>query len=185
MASSDPQLVGVYETVLYASDVAAAARFYSEVLRLRVLEEPDELSAVFRLDDGGVLLVFDPGRASAPGRLVPSHGATGPGHVAFAAEAGSLEAFGRASRAGRRDRARDHVGRGWPLAVRARPRRELGRAHRRRGVADESTRRGKLVVQRKGGFATSPAHGGNRSRLRVPRATRTRLVPCLPVAGAG
>jgi len=29
MASSDPQLVGVYETVLYASDVAAAARFYS------------------------------------------------------------------------------------------------------------------------------------------------------------
>jgi catechol 2,3-dioxygenase-like lactoylglutathione lyase family enzyme len=93
MASSHPQLVGVYETVLYASDVVAAARFYSEALRLRLLEEPDELSAVFRLDDGGVLLVFDPGRASAPSRPVPSHGATGPGHVAFAAEAGSLEAF--------------------------------------------------------------------------------------------
>lgn len=93
MATSHPQLVGVYEAVLYASDVAASARFYSEVLRLRLLEEPDELSAVFRLDDGAVLLIFDPGRASAPGRPVPSHGATGPGHIAFAVEAGGLEAF--------------------------------------------------------------------------------------------
>jgi catechol 2,3-dioxygenase-like lactoylglutathione lyase family enzyme len=91
--SSDPHLVGVYETVLYASDVAAAARFYSVVLKLRPLEEPDELSAVFRLDDGGVLLLFDPVRASAPGRPVPSHGATGPGHVAFAVDAGGLDAL--------------------------------------------------------------------------------------------
>jgi catechol 2,3-dioxygenase-like lactoylglutathione lyase family enzyme len=93
MASSDPQLVDVYETVLNASDVAAVARFYSEVLKLRLLEEPDELSGVFRLDDGGVLLVFDPGRASARGRPVPSRGTTGPGHVAFAMGAGGLEAF--------------------------------------------------------------------------------------------
>jgi catechol 2,3-dioxygenase-like lactoylglutathione lyase family enzyme len=90
--SSDLQLASVYETVLYASDVAAAARFYSEVLKLRPLEE-HELSAAFRLDDGGVLLIFDPVRASAPGRPVPSHGATGPGHVAFAVGAGSLQAF--------------------------------------------------------------------------------------------
>ena len=93
MASSGPRLVGVYETVLYASDAAAAASFYSEVLGLPLLEEPDELSAVFRLDDGGVLLFFDPERASAPGRPVPSHGATGPGHVAFTVEAGGLDAF--------------------------------------------------------------------------------------------
>ncbi len=93
LASSDPQLVGVYETVVYASDVAAAARFYSEVLGLRFLEEPDEFGAVFRLDDGGVLLVFDPVRASAPNRPVPSHGATGPRHVAFSVEAGGLDAF--------------------------------------------------------------------------------------------
>jgi catechol 2,3-dioxygenase-like lactoylglutathione lyase family enzyme len=91
--SSDPQLVGVYETVLYASDVGAVARFYSEVLKLRPLEDPDELSAVFRLNDGGILLLFDPARASAPGRPVPSHGATGPGHVAFAVDAGGLDAF--------------------------------------------------------------------------------------------
>lgn len=88
-----PQPVGVYETVLYASDVAAAARFYSEVLGLPLLQKPDELSAEFRFGDDGVFLVFDPARASAPGRLVPSHGATGPGHVAFAVEADSLETF--------------------------------------------------------------------------------------------
>lgn len=96
LASSDPQLIGVYETVLYAADVAAAARFYSDVLRLRLLEEPDELSAVFRLDDDGLLLVFDPVRASAPDRPVPSHGATGPGHIAFSVEAGGLDAFAAA-----------------------------------------------------------------------------------------
>ena len=92
MASANPRLVGVYETVLYASDVAAAVAFYSGVLGLRPVEEPDELSVAFRLE-GGVLLLFDPERASAPGRPVPSHGATGPGHVAFAVEPGGLGVF--------------------------------------------------------------------------------------------
>jgi catechol 2,3-dioxygenase-like lactoylglutathione lyase family enzyme len=91
MSLPEPRLVGVYETVLYAPDVTAAATFYSEVLGLRPLEKPDELSAVFRLDDGGVLLVFDHVRASVPGRAVPSHGATGLGHVAFAVARGSLD----------------------------------------------------------------------------------------------
>ena len=71
--------------------MVAAARFYSEVLELRLLEEPTELSAAFRLDDGSVFLIFDPVRASA-GRRVPDYGATGAGHVAFAVEAGGLEA---------------------------------------------------------------------------------------------
>ncbi|MGH3091891.1 MAG: VOC family protein [Gaiellaceae bacterium] len=101
MSSSKPRLLRVYETVLYASDVAAAATFYSEVLGLGALEEPDELGAVFRLGDGGVLLIFDPGRASAPGRRVPSHGATGPGHVALAVETGAIDAFAAELRRGR------------------------------------------------------------------------------------
>ncbi|MDQ2981807.1 MAG: VOC family protein [Actinomycetota bacterium] len=88
-----PRPVRVYETVLYASDVAATAAFYSDILRLRLLEDPDELSAVFRLDDGGVLLLFDPDRSSAPGRPVPSHGATGPGHVALSVAPSSLDAI--------------------------------------------------------------------------------------------
>ena len=76
----------VYETVLYASDVAAAAAFYRDVLGLRLVEGPDELAAVFRLDDGGVLLIFDPARSGTPGRAVPSHGAEGAGHIAFSVD---------------------------------------------------------------------------------------------------
>ena len=95
---SAPRLAGVYETVLYAADVEATARFYADVLGLYLLEQPTELSAVFRLPDGGVLLIFDPARSSTPGRPVPSHGATGAGHVAFAVEFGALDAFADALR---------------------------------------------------------------------------------------
>src|SRR5437763_8422520 len=86
-------ITGVYETVLYASDVPAAAVFYAEAIGLRLVDGPDELAAAFRLDDGGVLLIFDPARASRPGRPVPSHGASGAGHVAFRVEAGDLAGF--------------------------------------------------------------------------------------------
>jgi catechol 2,3-dioxygenase-like lactoylglutathione lyase family enzyme len=76
----------VYETVLYASDLPAVLDFYVEALGLRTLEPPDEASLVFRLDDGGVLLIFDPERSEQPGRFVPPHGGHGPGHVAFAVD---------------------------------------------------------------------------------------------------
>jgi catechol 2,3-dioxygenase-like lactoylglutathione lyase family enzyme len=78
-----PAIHGIYETVLYAGDVPALVAFYSEVVGLQSIDPPDEHSAAFRVGDGGVLLVFDPERSSAPGRFVPSHGATGAGHVAF------------------------------------------------------------------------------------------------------
>src|SRR5687767_7454331 len=81
----------VYETVVYGADIAAMVRFYEGVLGLRPVEPPDELAAAFRLDDGGMLLVFDPARAATSGRRVPSHGATGAGHVAFAVPAGELD----------------------------------------------------------------------------------------------
>jgi catechol 2,3-dioxygenase-like lactoylglutathione lyase family enzyme len=90
----------VYETVLYATDVAAAARFYGDVLGLRLVDGPDELAAAFRLEDGGILLVFNPERASAPGRAVPSHGASGAGHVAFSVEQGELDACAEELRVG-------------------------------------------------------------------------------------
>jgi catechol 2,3-dioxygenase-like lactoylglutathione lyase family enzyme len=88
----------VYETVLYADDVSGAAAFYADVLGLRLVDGPDELAAGFRLDDGGVLLIFDPSRASLSGRPVPSHGTTGGGHVAFSVEGGTLEEWGQALR---------------------------------------------------------------------------------------
>jgi len=86
-----PPLARVYETVLYGGDLEALAAFYGGVLGLRLVEPMDELGAAFRLEDGAMLLLFDPSRASLPERPIPSHGATGPGHVAFAVRAGSLE----------------------------------------------------------------------------------------------
>jgi catechol 2,3-dioxygenase-like lactoylglutathione lyase family enzyme len=74
---------GVYETVLYSDDVPALVAFYGDLVGLRSIDPPDRHSAAFRLDDGGVFLVFDPTRSAARGRFVPSHGATGEGHVAF------------------------------------------------------------------------------------------------------
>jgi catechol 2,3-dioxygenase-like lactoylglutathione lyase family enzyme len=83
----------VYETVLYARDVAATAAFYSEALGLRIVDGPDELAAAFRLDDRGVLLLFDPDRSGRPGRPVPSHGSEGAGHIAFSVGEGELDAY--------------------------------------------------------------------------------------------
>ena len=88
---SEPILTGVYETVLYAEDVGTVAAFYADALGLRIVDGPDELAAALRLPSGGVLLVFDPQRAGRPGRPVPSHGATGPGHIAFAVPPGALD----------------------------------------------------------------------------------------------
>ena len=85
----------VYETVVYATDLEAARAFYRDVLGLREVEE-----AVFRLDDDGVLLLFDPTRSSQAGRMVPSHGPAGAVHVAFSVDEGELESW--------RDRLAEH-----------------------------------------------------------------------------
>jgi catechol 2,3-dioxygenase-like lactoylglutathione lyase family enzyme len=92
VARSGLRILRVYETVLYAPDPAAAAAFYRDTLGLELIEDPDELSAAFRLPDGSVLLIFDPRKSSRPGRPVPSHGAAGPGHAAFSVEPGTLDA---------------------------------------------------------------------------------------------
>ena len=83
------QVTRIFETVIYAGDLAAAERFYHEVLGLAVYSRSETVVS-FRLA-GGVLLVFNPDRASQPNRGVPSHGAQGPGHLAFAAAPASLE----------------------------------------------------------------------------------------------
>lgn len=82
------QVMRIFETVIYAADLAAAERFYTAVLGLELFSRSETVVS-FRLA-GGVLLVFDPERASQPNRGVPSHGSTGPGHLAFAAAPESL-----------------------------------------------------------------------------------------------
>ena len=88
----------VYETVLYADDVAATADFYADTLGMRRIASPDEHSAAFRTEDNGVLLIFEPSRSGAAGRFVPSHGTSGPGHVAFMVGEGELESWNGALR---------------------------------------------------------------------------------------
>ncbi len=90
---SDPP-AAILETALYAADLDAAEAFYGGVLGLARLARAGERHVFFRLA-GAVLLVFNPAETvhpPAPGALpVPPHGATGPGHVAFAATAAELD----------------------------------------------------------------------------------------------
>jgi catechol 2,3-dioxygenase-like lactoylglutathione lyase family enzyme len=72
----------VYETVVYAPDLEAATAFYAGVLGLQQVAD-----MAFRLDDDGILLLFDPAQSSRPGRPVPSHGPSGGSvHVAFSVD---------------------------------------------------------------------------------------------------
>lgn len=78
-----PAIRAVYETVLYAQDVATVARFYTDILGFKVVRDSGALSRALRLPDGAMLLIFDPRESARPGREVPSHGSLGAGHIAF------------------------------------------------------------------------------------------------------
>ena len=101
MSDEPPRILRIFETVVYAADLPAAARFYEALGLRRVAGLPDALGVSFRLPDGGVLLVFDPELAREEGRPVPPHGAAGTGHVALSVEPGTLDAAAAAlARAG-------------------------------------------------------------------------------------
>ena len=72
----------IFETVLYSDDLDKAKTFYSEVLNMDLIKESD-LFLVYRLAES-VLLVFNPQLSREEDRAVPSHGAIGEGHIAFA-----------------------------------------------------------------------------------------------------
>lgn len=85
---------GVMESCLYAADLDAAERFYQEVLGLEQIARENGRHVFFRCGNG-VVLLFNPGhtqkeRTYVGGALVPLHGATGPGHVAFRVAADAL-----------------------------------------------------------------------------------------------
>ncbi len=86
-----PSATRTYETVLYADDLEAAATFYTEGLGLKLLSR-SELMLVFRIGEN-YLLIFDPQKSAAAGRMVPAHGAVGAGHVAFVSEEADLPAW--------------------------------------------------------------------------------------------
>lgn len=84
-------LIRVLETVLYADDLAAAERFYGQVLGLPLDSRKDEAFAFFRVGEA-MLLLFRP-VASLANTAVPPHGARGPGHVCFAVAEAELAAW--------------------------------------------------------------------------------------------
>lgn len=83
----------IFESVLYADDLVAAEAFYRDVLGLEVLQRSD-LFVVFRCREE-VLLIFDPTKSAAANRSVPSHGARGSGHLAFAVREKNLDLWRR------------------------------------------------------------------------------------------
>ena len=83
----------ILETVLYAADLDAAETFYADVLGLEKITRAGNRHVFFRCGQQ-VLLVFNPAETvnpPAPGGLpVPPHGATGQGHLCFAASADEI-----------------------------------------------------------------------------------------------
>lgn len=87
---------GIFETCLYVNDLAAARRFYTEVLGAHPFQEEAGRHIFLRIGES-LLFLFNPEATAQPAAPdealpVPAHGAHGPGHVAFAVE-DDLEAW--------------------------------------------------------------------------------------------
>jgi catechol 2,3-dioxygenase-like lactoylglutathione lyase family enzyme len=91
----DPVVTRVLETALDCDNLATSAAFYTTLLGVTPMVEQERLVAI-DAGQGTVLLLFQKGAPSSvmlAGGLVPAHDAGGPGHFAFAVEAGDLSAW--------------------------------------------------------------------------------------------
>lgn len=82
----------ILETALYTDNLDKAEIFYMTVLGLPVHAKEDGRHVFFRCGDG-MLLLFNPEATSKGTAELPAHGATGPGHVAFAIEPSEIDAW--------------------------------------------------------------------------------------------
>lgn len=82
----------ILETSLYVSDLDRARSFYQRVLGLEVHSTASDRHVFFRCGQA-MLLLFNPEQTSIEGGSVPSHGARGPGHVAFRVSPDDLDAW--------------------------------------------------------------------------------------------
>lgn len=78
------------EAAIYASDLDAAEQFYHGVLGLELISRMENRGMSFRCGVT-VLLVFDPARTRISDAGVPTHGATGEGHIAFVIEDSEID----------------------------------------------------------------------------------------------
>lgn len=76
----------ILETVIYATDLEAAERFYSDVFGLELVRKLAGQFVFFRCGQQ-MLLIFNPENSILPdpANPVPRHGPKGPGHFCFAA----------------------------------------------------------------------------------------------------
>lgn len=110
-----PRIRGIFETVLYAADAEATARFYRDLLGLPISSVGD-VGLSIRMPDSNMLLIFDPQRSGQPGREVPSSGASGPGHICFRISSSDYATWKKRLRSLGVAIEHEHV---WPNAVRS------------------------------------------------------------------
>ncbi len=84
-----PKLSRIFETVLYAVDMAAAEKFYSDVLGLPLLTKEPNRSLVYTVGIDMLLIFYAPDALKKTN--LPAHGTTGPGHMAFEVEGNEYE----------------------------------------------------------------------------------------------
>lgn len=82
----------VLETCLYAENLEETASFYGQVLGMLPFARVDTRHVFFRCGQS-VLLLFNPAETMRATGSVPVHGATGPGHVAFAMAPWEIDAW--------------------------------------------------------------------------------------------
>ena len=85
---------GILESSLYCSDLDAAERFYTVVLGLERISRQCGRHVFFRCGQE-VLLLFNPGKSGKEpsyvnGIMVPMHGTSGEGHLAFRVSASEI-----------------------------------------------------------------------------------------------
>ena len=77
------EIIGVAEAVLYVSDLDRATQFYGQVLGLPLTASFNE-ARFFQTCKDSTLILFDAECIRKRKSVIPSHGATGAGHVALA-----------------------------------------------------------------------------------------------------
>ena len=86
------RLETIVETSIYSDDLDGMEAFYSGLMNLNVITREAGRHVFFSVGPGSVLLIFKPG-TTLHGHLLPAHGSTGPGHVAFGVQAEYLDAW--------------------------------------------------------------------------------------------
>ena len=78
------QILNIAEAVLYVSDLARARVFYETVLGLPVTAVFGDESCFLQTGPNSTLILFAYDKLQGRVSVIPSHGAKGQGHVAFA-----------------------------------------------------------------------------------------------------